>query len=403
MLFSPGLARPRLTPHPPDLDGEDLKVVDRQGGTFRLTSTPRERVRLERVLELLVFAAITLKLEVSLRHDLACSRPHVEATQSSSRPSSPPGGDGAAASGDEENDSHIQLPGAYQLDMRDNATGDAWEIPQRWRSRWSSAGANSWLQLVLPNRDVGKRKSLRRSSTRYSTTEVAGPPEPPESTTRSSIKHPFGRMRDKAKGLGRRLRERSLKDPGVDLHKATTIATSGGVGGGGGGDERAWDFLGGISRGFFSGTLEAAERDEHPQMAEADPVTPEPQRFEKVVQNLAEFILSVSPSGTPAFPVSRIAGTDVRLQSFTRPLTSSCVSASRSSSPRTMSSSTTCIRRGHCPRPPSVATSPLRHSLRKARHCGRPSRPSTARPSLSVLPAERQRPAASVFRNRRSP
>ncbi|BGP47232.1 hypothetical protein JCM10450v2_003084 [Rhodotorula kratochvilovae] len=278
-----------------DLDDQDLKLVERHGGTFRLTSTPRELHRLERILELLSFAVISLKLEVHLLRDLACPHPPPE-PEPAPRSASPPH-DHALGDEDDQNDSDIPLPGAYRPDLSDVSAED-WQLPKRWRTRWSAAGAGSWLQLVLPHPDLGRRKSLRRTSTRYSTIKSPPPvaPDPPDSPSpsrNSSLHRPFNPVRDKAKGFGARLRKRASKDPSLELHKAATIETDTVAG-----EEKGWDFLGGFGLGFLAPSRSEkepkAEQDIEEEKAD-EPLKPEPRRFEKVVQDLAEFILSVSP------------------------------------------------------------------------------------------------------------
>ncbi|GAA6051243.1 hypothetical protein JCM3770_005888 [Rhodotorula araucariae] len=269
-----------------DLDDQDVKLVERHGGTFRLTSTPRELLRLKRILELLTFAVVSLKLEMHLLGDLSCPRSPPNAP----RQPSPPQYDFASEE-DDHNDSEIPLPGAYRPDSKSDVpkAAEDWQLPKRLRTRWSAAGANSWLQLVLPNPDLGRRKSLRRTSTRYST----DPPvalDPPDSPLPS--RHlTLGRMRDKAKGFSARLRKRASKDPTFELHKAATIETSTV------GEAKGWDFLGGFGLGFLGPSTHAEEEAPHEADLEAKTSNEphKPQRFEKVVHDLAVFKLSVSP------------------------------------------------------------------------------------------------------------
>ncbi|GAA5894532.1 hypothetical protein JCM8208_006266 [Rhodotorula glutinis] len=284
----------------PDLDAEDLKLVDRHGGTFRLAATARALPRLERVIELLVYALVVLKLESSLRDDLVCPRP-----TTSPRLSVPPAPDDYKGVDCTEDNSDVVFPGAYRLDDDHGDGSVGWEIPQRWRSRWSSAGAESWIQLAFSTRTFGRRKSLRRSSTRYSMTDDERPPPdspspsrsrspvPPTPAQTSATRRPFGRMREKVKEIGYRLRDRSSRRSADQQHEAAAVARD--VQNGGGGDgERPWDFLGGL------GVFPVPHRDESVIEGPQEPPRPEQQRFEKIVQNLADFILSVSP--TVLFP-----------------------------------------------------------------------------------------------------
>ncbi|GAA5994179.1 1-phosphatidylinositol-3-phosphate 5-kinase [Rhodotorula paludigena] len=292
----------------PDLDEQDLKVVDRCGGTFRITSTPRELLRLERILELLAFAVVSLKLEVHLLRDLSCPHPPT-GPDPESTPLAPTSPVAADEPHDPEADDDVMLPGAFRTNAN-STPGAEWQVPKRWRGRWSAAGASSWLQLVLPRPDVGRKRSLRRTSTRYST--IKSPPplsdpmpadlpsSPNPSSHHSTLQRPLARVRDRVKGFGEhfRLRKRTTSHDShdVQLHKALTIETDTL----GGGADKAWDILGGLHLPFLGSHEESqAEQavnkpEKTPTLAQPDPAVPL-LRFEKVVQDLAEFVLSVSP------------------------------------------------------------------------------------------------------------
>ncbi|GAA5907063.1 hypothetical protein JCM6882_005159 [Rhodosporidiobolus microsporus] len=296
-----------------DLDEDDLKLVNRLGGTFRLTATSRDGPKLERILELLVFAVVSLKLELHLLADISCPHPPPEVDEPAPFPTaaSPTNGDG------EEDDQIANLPGSFRVDFEQFQTED-WRMPRRVRTSFSAFGASSWLQLISPHPNIGRRNTTGGNKRVFSKSSVAttssfpNSPTTPTSPSPSSNSSPdrpraAARVKTKIAGFGERLklRKRASKERNLRLQKSATIGTDtveteekGWLGGLGIG-------LGGLGLGSAKEGREGREGKEEktPVVSPTTSMAPteatvedkQPLRFEKVVRELAEFVLSVSP------------------------------------------------------------------------------------------------------------
>ncbi|BGP15197.1 hypothetical protein JCM10213v2_003156 [Rhodosporidiobolus nylandii] len=301
----------------PDLDDDDLKLVDRLGGTFSLTATARDAPRLERVLELLAFAVISLKLEVHLLADLSCPHPPPEPDL----PPLPSAAETPSPTSHEGEDTVAHLPGSVgRVDLHKFATED-WRMPRRVRTSFSAFSANDWLQLISPHPTPPGAQSKRRNSKKRVLSKsfsIAAPSQSssvPSSPTVSSHaaspettpdKRRHGsRAMNKIKGFGEqlKLRRKAPKEPDLSMRKVATIDAPGARQ-----EEKGW--LGGLNIGL-GGLGRGSPKEEKPQhekakakipspttstaATEADQEEKQPLRFEKVVQELAQFVLSVSP------------------------------------------------------------------------------------------------------------
>ncbi|GAA5823555.1 hypothetical protein JCM11251_000679 [Rhodosporidiobolus azoricus] len=295
-----------------ELDEDDLKLVHRLGGTFHLNATTRDGPKLERILELLVFAVVSLKLELHVLADMSCPHPPPEAEEpfpSAPAPQAPTNSDE-----DEGDDQVVNLPGSYRVDLKQFQTED-WRMPRRVRTSFSAFGASSWLQLISSSPTIvgrrnttGNRKKrvFSKSSVATSGSYISDPP-----TTATSPEperhHAVNRMKNKIVGFGERLKLRKRpsadQDQDLRLQKSATIGTDTVET-----EEKGW--LGGLGMGLSGLGLGNARETEvekaptvsptlstAPTEATTDGAQGEKQmlKFEKVIRELAEWILSVSP------------------------------------------------------------------------------------------------------------
>ncbi|GAA5878561.1 hypothetical protein JCM1840_007450 [Sporobolomyces johnsonii] len=298
----------------PDLDDDDLKLVERYGGMFRLTSTPKDLPKLKRILELLAFAVLSLKLESHLLRDISCPRPPPP-----SEPSSPDVDADPEVVADTSGalDPSLFLPGAFHDDFA-SFPSEEWRLRKSWRTNWSSLGVKSWMQLISPRPDLpppnilrrSTRSSLSRAFSAPRTSRSSAPPSTttPSSPTPSTSNSPRHKVRDKLRGFGDQLRRRKRRSKGTSLERErpgvsdteAETATD---------EEKNWDFLGlGLNFGGLGlsglGSLRSTdsreddERKKSPASTTGMEVEEEKQpalRFEKVIHDLSQFALSISP------------------------------------------------------------------------------------------------------------
>ncbi|SCZ98306.1 BZ3500_MvSof-1268-A1-R1_Chr7-1g09091 [Microbotryum saponariae] len=294
-----------------DYEDEDLMLVTRVGGTFYLTATAKELPKLERIIELVTFAAVSLRLEVGLLRDFRCPRP--VALPESTPPTPPPVS--AEPSGDdvihEDLDDEVPfIPGAYSP-----------STPQRKRSlRRSNWSRGSLWGILLGSQNRPKSIPLSRSRsmtvsvipTRTTATVIVPPTSPRlPSFELSSPTTPSAslRIKNKVKGFSEGLLQRrsrgkqsdgastpktgSRKMPGdlplLEEVRSQSLDL---------GERRSWDILGGMNLGIFG----AAKREEmlsprptpSPALAEGTG-TPNVDRFQRIINAMETCILSVSP------------------------------------------------------------------------------------------------------------
>ncbi|GAA6031138.1 hypothetical protein JCM8097_004022 [Rhodosporidiobolus ruineniae] len=324
-----------------DLDEADLKLVHRLGGTFQITATSRDAPKLERLLELLVFAVVSLKLEVHLLADLSCSHPP------DPEPSEASAGDRdevasiASRPEPEEHDSIIDLGRSSHTNLRRYATEHYRRLP---RTSFARSSASSWLDIVKPHPTVqakSRRGEKKRLFSKSSAVHASAPSSPTTPTTPTSPSTPVdsptpdqtpdrpgvgARFKGKIKGIlpGNR---RGLKPRDLRLMKAATIGTDtvepeekglfGGLGFSLGGlgfgtrereksassevedkkpVEAGEDEPGVETSEDANGERKEGSQDAAPTAATATGEAEKaPLRFEKVVQSLASWVLSVSP------------------------------------------------------------------------------------------------------------
>ncbi|SCV71037.1 BQ2448_3799 [Microbotryum intermedium] len=295
-----------------DYEDEDLKLVARVGGTFYLIATAKELPKLERIIELVAFAAVSLRLEVGLLRDFRCPRPIAvpESTPSTPPPPPPPPTElsGEDTIHDDLDDEVPSIPGAYSSDTP----------PRRQSLRRSKWSRGSLWGILLGSQNRPKTVPLSRSrsmtvSVIPTRSTVIVPPTPPRlpslelsSPTTSSTSL---RIKNKVKGFSEGLlQRRSRGKPSDDASSPKTgsrkmpadsplleevRSQSLDLG-----ERRSWDILGGMSLGIFG----AAKREE---MLSPRPV-PSPaltegaetlnvDRFQRIINAMETCILSVSP------------------------------------------------------------------------------------------------------------
>jgi len=321
----------------PDIDEEDLKVVARLGGTFQLTATKKSFPRLERLIEFLAFAVISLRLEAVLLEDLGCPRPTHDSTSESSCPSPLLDSSTADANMDEEEGANTsiidpKLPGSYDFD--EGEPDDDWGYTKRsWRSSFSNNGVLAWMRLANPRAQLPlplkSNRSLRRSSTlpsndpsprilrAISTIPVQSLDSPSPSPSPDGKRH---KVANKLRGIRNQLRDKIGRNK-AQLLSPTTSDDEDEIGGvpverakGAGGNTSALGLrIAGIESksstwslpwSTLSSRSEDSVHDEAKDDASVAPteVTVEeggekqpPKRFEKVIEDLSQFILSTSP------------------------------------------------------------------------------------------------------------
>lgn len=275
-----------------DLGEEDLKrYITLVGGTFHLTTTPKDRPRLERILEVLAFATLSLKLEVHLLRDVQCPWPPVEEPEVVG-PTTP-----------------IEVtPPPPPLDSA-SLPSEQWRTRPKLSKHVKHKGINLWSLLS------GSHRSPSPASSPPNSPLVTAPP--PHTTRRDSVAAVSGtesacssslsvsssissdtpqptprRVKDKFRSFGEGLLRRKRKNSTADTTTESLgpqSASDSSIDGGG------WDFLG---KGIFSPAAGESHLIGGPQRRDAieEEVAEEPaDRFERVIKKMEQCILSVSP------------------------------------------------------------------------------------------------------------
>ncbi|GAA5962584.1 hypothetical protein JCM3765_003738 [Sporobolomyces pararoseus] len=323
-----------------ELDENDLKVVDRIGGTFKLVATKKSLPRLERLIEFLAFALISLRLEAVLLDNLGCPRPVLTSTSGSPCPSpviESTDDDTATKEEEEGNSSVFDLPGSYNFD--ETEPDEDWGYTKRsWRSSFSNSGVLAWMRLANPRAQMPLKsnRSLRRSSTvpsndpsprtLHKAATISAPifdsPSPSPSPSRS----PDGKRKkvaNKLRGIRNQLRDKIgrtkghlLSPAGSDDEEEDQREPPEQATGGGGGNTSVLGLqIAGIDLKSSSWSLPwsnssssskpedgpTTEMDDNASIARTEMTADEageklpPKRFEKVIEDLSQFILSTSP------------------------------------------------------------------------------------------------------------
>ncbi|GAA5983838.1 hypothetical protein JCM5350_007568 [Sporobolomyces pararoseus] len=321
-----------------ELDDSDLKVVHRLGGTFKLTVTKKSLPRLERLIEFLAFALISLRLEAILLDNLGCPRPALASTAGSPCPLAivdSTDGDVETKEEEEGNSSVFdpKLPGSYNFD--ETEPDEDWGYTKRsWRSSFSNSGVLAWMRLANPRAQMPLKssRSLRRSCTvpsndpsphtLHRTATVAAPLSDSPSPSPSPSRSPGGKRKkvaNKLRGIRNQLRDKIGRSKGHLLSPAGSDdeedsereSPEEATGGGGGGNTSVLGLqIAGIDLKSSSWSLPWSNPSSTSKLDEADDAASiarteltadetgeklPPKRFEKVIEDLSQFILSTSP------------------------------------------------------------------------------------------------------------
>ncbi|GAA5892561.1 uncharacterized protein JCM6883_007398 [Sporobolomyces salmoneus] len=314
-------------------DEDDLKVINRLGGTFKLTTTQKNIPRLERIVEFLAFAVISLRLESVLLEDVGCPRPEPSSPTETTCPSPelhPSSADSTMLENEEVNTSALdpKLPGSY--DFEDGEADDDWGYAKRsWRSSFSNKGVLAWMRLANPRAQLPQSRSLRRSVTlpandtspltlrSISTVPIhsldSSSPSPSPDGKRQKVAN-------KRRGIRNQLRDKIGRNKGNllspagsdDEEEADEVAANLGKA-----TRRNTSMLGlqiaGIDMKSSSWSLPWSNTSSHEDVTKSDTFKddasiartetttdeggekPPPRRFEKVIEDLSRFLLSTSP------------------------------------------------------------------------------------------------------------
>lgn len=269
------------------------------GGTLQLICTPKDRTRLERILELLAFAVLSLKLETHLLRDVSCPRPPIEEEEADveSNPTTPTA----------NTPTTLNFP-STSLDLS-SLPSEEWPKRPRKLSRRSKFHnkSNSLWGLLLgsprttttpPTSPPPLQSPTAPSFVSNSTSSSASFVSFPSSTDSTTPKPTPRRMKDKLKGIGEGFRFR--KQPKAVEAPSPREASDFSVDG-----DRGWDFLS-VGLGIF-GAGGSITEDSKPKVGVAVKVKEESEaeptdRFEKVIRKMQGCILSVSPDGESLLP-----------------------------------------------------------------------------------------------------
>ena len=308
-----------------ELDKEDLELVERLGGTFRLTTTKKNLPRLERIVEFLAFSVVTLSLEAQLLSDLSCPRPPPISSMTASYPSPPL----EATESIEEQEAgetslnDLKLPGAYEPDFDDldEEPDDDWGHTKRsWRSSFSNKGVLAWMRLANHPRTqllspIKSERSLRRSSTITSNRQssrdgsLAGSapnsPSPSPSAKRGKVANKLRGFRDQLRGRISGSDSKPISRDGSDGEDEVPVKRGGNVGmlglqiAGVNHNQRGGWSLPWSNPESKDNELHVDEMKDTASTAGTevtiDSERQPPKRFEKVIEDLSNFILSTSP------------------------------------------------------------------------------------------------------------
>lgn len=246
----------------PELDEEDLQLIERVGGTFQLTSTPKDSLKLARILELLVFTVISLKLESSLLHDTSCPRPILEV----------------------ETESVAEAVTPTRLSKEEKRVDDPQvdEISDR-RGKYKWSKINLW-SLLVGSQDT--ESSLQRTTT--SSTHSTSPEDTPKP------------IKNRIKSFGQGFRRRKT----ITRRKSGSVGTSSSRGPSLDFDDmdNGWDLI--SSLGLGVSTPRVAVSESYASKRSTSSITGEgsivelretTERFQKVIQQMEKCILSTSP------------------------------------------------------------------------------------------------------------
>lgn len=257
-----------------ELDDEDLLLIDRVGGTFHLTSTAVDAKKLVRILELMAFALLSLKLEADLLRDTHSLRP-------------PPDLDETSNAEEEEDVPPLPVPKDSRrnsLRARDEFPSEEWSVESReQKSRWSKG--NLWgLLLGFQSGSSARRGEGATASS---------------SSSMVSVPHSTRKVSDRIKGLrdgfkGRR--DRSRRRRGSDFRRGPSMESEDGI-------DNGWDFIGGLGLGAFGpqsvGTVASRSASPEPTKEDATQVPTsavveeEPlDRFQNVIQKMQRCVTS---------------------------------------------------------------------------------------------------------------
>ncbi|GAA6061162.1 hypothetical protein JCM10212_005748 [Sporobolomyces blumeae] len=313
----------------PELDDEDLKIVEPYGGTFHLTATGKGLHRLRRLLEFLTFAVITLLLENALLHDLSCPRPlplpEPEATSDAlDSESEIEDADLSIIDADTSfGDPTIHLPGSFGVSLDEEEPDEDWANTRRsWRSGFSNKGILAWMRLANPRAEMpGPRRSrsLRRHSTLPRADRPSEPPEPladssgPSESPSPSKSGKRQKLANKMRGIREQLHgrfglpgrfERGSEDTS-DAESVDTILEPEQVEQEASGPGRNVGSLGlqisGLRASPWSPSRQSPVEPNLDATSDIGTEAPAeesrlpPRRFEKVVGDLSRFLLSTSP------------------------------------------------------------------------------------------------------------
>lgn len=278
-----------------DLDEEDLKFVDRVGGTFNLTCTPKHLLALERILELLAFATQSLKLEAHLLRDVSCPRAPLKIEL----PEEP--------SPTEEPTTPVEAPRKGLVDIS-NIPSEEWATTmsrrKSQRSKWNKG--NLWGLIIGNATPQSSSPTPPQSSPPQRSVSEISSPAPSVTSTASTNATPVGagarRIKSKIRGFGEGFRLRKprkdskvvesvnhSREPSTDWDEQS--------------EDRGWDFVGTMGLGILNfgggGSREETPKLEEVPTAEAEEV--EKTQYQKTMSDMQDCILSISPGGTFAY------------------------------------------------------------------------------------------------------
>lgn len=251
-------------------------MVSRVGGTFKVTSLPKDRPRLERLLELLAFATISLRLETYLLEAMACPRlplPIAEPGTPESNPTTP------TAVTMPERPTFAQLP------------SEEWSTSQT--SRRKRVAKALWGALLGSSRQPPPPATASHSTYPSSSSTSSGPPSSSTSPPSSDSSTPVPttrRVKDRIRGFGESFGFRRHRGRGDKNDVLMTAEDSG------------WDFLASVGLSLSAPKKVDKESSQLEELAktpgEGQNEEREPSdRFEKVLKKMSTCILSTSPDG----------------------------------------------------------------------------------------------------------
>ncbi|KAI5475980.1 hypothetical protein MNV49_000539 [Pseudohyphozyma bogoriensis] len=248
-----------------DLTEQDLKHIQLVGGTFYLTCTQKDFTKLERVLELLAFATLSLKLEAHLLRDTQCPRPRVD--------------DDVAEESETDTSNTVTPIGSIHEDQEEFPSEDN-SFKKGHRLHWSKGKIWGFL--------TGSSSGASQSPTSPHTPESPSKtPRKVSNKIRDGIKDGF-RLR-KTRSIRRREASSSSRRTGsssLDLDRLDT-----------------WDFIGGLGLGLGIGNVKTAQ--EGRILEDVGKIEPEKkkegeeestERFQRVILKMERCVLSVSPN-----------------------------------------------------------------------------------------------------------